>query len=206
MIVEMAFPAFSAGCGAASDCLDESLMLEPMLPLPATQADCPTEFEERVILLINVERAIDGKPPLMLDIRLQAAARWMSDDMAARDEIPADHLGSDGSTPRQRMEREGYFPNFIGGPENIAGGFSTPDSVVAAWMGSAGHRANILDTLFEHLGVGYTYLDNPSVPGPGFDHYWTVDFGATDDPRDPPLATCDPGFYQMPFPLVKKNN
>jgi uncharacterized protein YkwD len=119
--------------------------------------------------------------------------------MADEDDIPADHIGSDGSTLGVRISREGYVIAGEGAAENIAGGFQTPDSVVTAWMGSAGHRANILNAGYEHLGVGYTYQDMPL-----YDHYWTVDFGATNDPRDPPFTSCDPGFYQIRFPIVKK--
>ncbi len=38
--------------------------------------------------------------------------------------------------------------------ENVAFGQS-PDRVVAAWMASPGHRANILNPHYTHLGVGY---------------------------------------------------
>jgi uncharacterized protein YkwD len=204
-VVVMVAPAFSSGCIDEDSCLassfDESLQV--LSPFQATQADCPSEFEEQVVLLINVERAKVGVAPLSIDIRLQAAARWMSDDSANEDNATS-HIASDGSTPRDRIGREGYIPNFTlpVNPENIAGGHTTPDIVVAGWMQAmSGYTDNILNPIFDHLGVGYTYQDMPI-----FDHYWTVDFGATDDPRDPPLASCDPGFYQIPFPLVKKNN
>jgi uncharacterized protein YkwD len=39
--------------------------------------------------------------------------------------------------------------------ENIAKGQKTPAEVVTAWMNSAGHRANILNKTYTHLGVGY---------------------------------------------------
>ena len=39
--------------------------------------------------------------------------------------------------------------------ENIAQGQRTPEEVVQAWMNSAGHRANILNNGFTHIGVGY---------------------------------------------------
>ena len=39
--------------------------------------------------------------------------------------------------------------------ENIAMGYSTPEAVVAAWMNSEGHRANILSANYTTLGVGY---------------------------------------------------
>lgn len=202
-------PAFSSGCNDIESCpvdyVNETDPADPqdsyflLNPLPATASDCPSSFEERVILLINVERANAGLTPLTLDIRLQAAARWMSDDMANEDHIPFDHIGSDGSTLGDRILREGYIITALGAAENIAGGFQTPDSVVVGWMGSAGHRANILNAGFEHLGVGYTYQDMPL-----YDHYWTVDFAATNDSRDPPFTSCDPGFFRMPFPIVNK--
>jgi hypothetical protein len=200
-VVMQASPAFSSDCHASGDCphpaIDRQQKLHISKIFQATPADCPSFFEERVILLFNVERANVGVDPLSLDIRLQAAARWMSDDMADQDYIPEDHVGSDGSTPAERIIREGY--NYLITAENLAGGFPTPDNVVTAWMASQGHRDNILNPSLEHLGVGYTYQDMPV-----FDHYWTVDFAATDDPREAPLSSCDPGFYRQHFPIVMK--
>ena len=45
------------------------------------------------------------------------------------------------------------------------------------WMGSAGHRANILNCSFRDIGVGYTYLANDTGQV-NYHHYWTQDFGA----------------------------
>lgn len=50
--------------------------------------------------------------------------------------------------------------------ENIAQGQRTPEEVVQAWMNSAGHRANILNSGFTHIGVGYVESGN----------YWTQQF------------------------------
>lgn len=50
--------------------------------------------------------------------------------------------------------------------ENIAYGQRTPQAVVQAWINSSGHRANILNASYTHLGVGYV------ADG----HYWTQMF------------------------------
>ena len=50
--------------------------------------------------------------------------------------------------------------------ENIAKGYATPEAVVKGWMNSPGHRANILNKSFTHIGVGY--VENGS--------YWTQMF------------------------------
>ena len=44
--------------------------------------------------------------------------------------------------------------------ENIAQGQRTPQEVVNAWMNSAGHRKNILNGNFTHIGVGYEASGN----------------------------------------------
>lgn len=50
--------------------------------------------------------------------------------------------------------------------ENIAKGQRTPQQVVNAWMNSEGHRANILNGNFTHIGVGYVEQGN----------HWTQQF------------------------------
>jgi uncharacterized protein YkwD len=44
--------------------------------------------------------------------------------------------------------------------ENIAKGQRTPQEVVTAWMNSPGHRANILNKRFTHIGVGFEQAEN----------------------------------------------
>ena len=53
--------------------------------------------------------------------------------------------------------------------ENIAAGYRTPEAAVAAWMGSSGHRSNILNANFTALGVGY-------ASGGSYTNYWVQEF------------------------------
>jgi uncharacterized protein YkwD len=52
---------------------------------------------------------------------------------------------------------------------------STPEAVVAGWMNSPGHRANILKPELKEIGVGYYFLadDTGKV---NYHHYWTQVF------------------------------
>ena len=50
--------------------------------------------------------------------------------------------------------------------ENIAKGYQSPEAVVRGWMNSPGHRANILNSSYTHIGVGYVASGN----------YWTQMF------------------------------
>ena len=44
--------------------------------------------------------------------------------------------------------------------ENIASGQASPEEVMKAWMDSPGHRANILNSKFQYIGVGFLYDDH----------------------------------------------
>lgn len=117
----------------------------------------------RVVELVNAERAKAGCSPVTVNASLTKAAQAHSDDMAAHQDMS--HTGSDGSAPGDRITRAGY--DWSGYGENVAYGYSTPEQVMAGWMASSGHRANILDCDFEEMGVGL------AQPG----DYWTQDFG-----------------------------
>ena len=54
--------------------------------------------------------------------------------------------------------------------ENLAAGQATPAQVMADWMESAGHRANILEASFVELGVGVR-------TGGTYGTYWVQEFG-----------------------------
>jgi uncharacterized protein YkwD len=152
---------------------EPSAVLSPVLYLPlvgsggATTAATPDGFVQRVVALTNQMRAEAGCPALHLSPALTEAALTHSRDMAANDFF--DHIGSDGSTSWQRIERMGYRPTTSA--ENIAVGFATPESVMTAWRNSSGHRQNILNCALTEIGVGYVYDETGQ-----YRHYWTQDF------------------------------
>ncbi|MFF8918118.1 CAP domain-containing protein [Streptomyces sp. NPDC015032] len=120
----------------------------------------------RLLELVNSVRRGAGCPPLTANKRLTKAARKHSTDMASHRNMS--HTGSDGSTPGERITDARYDRTAYG--ENIARGYTTPESVMAGWMSSPGHRRNILDCSFKEIGVGL------AQPG----NYWTQDFGRPD--------------------------
>ncbi|WP_377268541.1 CAP domain-containing protein [Peterkaempfera sp. SMS 1(5)a] len=133
----------------------------PSTTAPSTTA--PSGPTASVVTLVNAERKKAGCGPLTVNAKLTSAAQAHSQDMAAHKNMS--HTGSDGSSPGDRITKAGYSWSAYG--ENVAYGYSTPDSVMAAWMSSPGHKANILDCSFKEIGVGL------AEPG----DYWTQDFG-----------------------------
>jgi uncharacterized protein YkwD len=117
----------------------------------------------RIVELVNNERSKAGCSPVALNATLSKAAQAHSEDMASHQNMS--HTGSDGSNPGDRITRAGYTWSTYG--ENVAYGYSTPEQVMAGWMSSAGHKANILNCSFKEIGVG---LAQPN-------DYWTQDFG-----------------------------
>lgn len=122
-----------------------------------------------MIALINVERAARGLGQLAQQSQLTAAAQAHSTDMACNNFFS--HTGSDGSSPFDRMTRQGY--RFSAAAENIAAGYGSPQDVVNGWMNSEGHRDNILNPTYVHIGVGY--VNNPDSQ---YGNYWTATFSA----------------------------
>ena len=117
----------------------------------------------RVVELVNDERSKAGCKPLTVNAKLTKAAQAHSKDMA--DHRNMSHTGSNGSSPDDRIKAAGYDWNSYG--ENVAYGYSTPESVMKGWMDSPGHKRNILDCSYKEIGVGL------AQPG----DYWTQDFG-----------------------------
>jgi uncharacterized repeat protein (TIGR02543 family) len=128
----------------------------------------PSAFETDILTLVNQERSAQHLHSLSWDTELHDAARGHSVDMAANNYFS--HTSQDGRTFSDRIQAAGYQYNTAG--ENIAAGYSTPEAAMNGWMNSSGHRANILNSSYCDLGVGYAY-DSGST----YDHYWTQDFG-----------------------------
>lgn len=110
------------------------------------------------LCLINRERTIRGEQPLRPNTRLRRAAQAHSRSMAFGDYF--EHVGPSGQTPLARLRSVGYISSSHVGfevGENIAWGtlsLSTPRAIVASWMASPGHRANILDPHYRETGIG----------------------------------------------------
>ena len=115
-----------------------------------------------VVSLTNRERGKAGCRPLTVDRRLTAAAQGHSEDMAEQRFFS--HTSPDGRGFADRIHATGYPSP---GAENIAYGQTSAREVVADWMGSPGHRRNILDCELTEIGVGFDRRG----------YYWTQDFG-----------------------------
>ncbi len=122
-------------------------------------------IEQQVVNLVNTERAKAGLKPLISDWELARVARFKSEDM--RDNRYFAHNSPIYGTPFQMMKSFGI--NYRAAGENIAAGQTTAESVMQAWMNSPGHKKNILDPNFTHIGVGY-------AKGGSYGHYWTQQF------------------------------
>jgi uncharacterized protein YkwD len=120
-------------------------------PTSSPPAGEPLSTQEKALLeLTNAARADGGCAPLRVDTRLQAAARAHAVDMVDRHYFS--HLTPDGQDPSERAAAAG-FPSGAG--ENIAMGYPTASAVMAGWMASSGHRANILNCSYTVIGLGY---------------------------------------------------
>ncbi|KQC48606.1 sporulation protein [Geobacillus sp. Sah69] len=108
-------------------------------------------YEQQVVELTNKERAKYGLPPLQVDLALSKVAREKSRDMAVHNYFS--HNSPTYGSPFEMMKKFGI--SYTAAGENIAKGQRTPQEVVNAWMNSEGHRANILNKNFTHIGVGF---------------------------------------------------
>ncbi len=119
-----------------------------------------------VIALTNAQRKAKGLRPVGEDAALAKAAQAHACDNA--DSGRMSHDGSDGSTLPVRMERAGY--DYREAAENVAAGFFDAPSVVSGWMGSKGHRRNIMNRNVRDIGIGVAIGADGQI-------YWAMDLG-----------------------------
>ena len=129
--------------------------------------------ERRTLALHNEARKYRGLVALCVDPRLTRAARSHSREMVEKDYFS--HASYSGEGVGARLGRFGYDCGICA--ENLAGGYGPPGRpgpTFERWMGSTGHRANILNGTFRRVGVG-THKGNYK----GIEGYtmYTVDFG-----------------------------
>lgn len=156
---------------SASSCLPAASWQQaaPMYPQPRPPAAYPpppnpdvyflAAVEVEVLRLANEARRQRALPPLAGDQALAGAARRHSGDMLARGFFS--HTNPDGLSASQRLPRD-YVRVLKQSGENIwmGSGQNTyaprhlAGTIMAALMASPGHRQNLLDPQYTHLGVG----------------------------------------------------
>ncbi len=158
----------------------------PPGPNPAPAPSPGDDQQAALLTLINSFRAQNGAGPLQISPALQAAASWMSNDMATNNY--ASHTDSLGRSVGARLAAFGYTYTPYG--ENIAGGFGDAQTAFNQWIGACdpdasgnctyAHRNNILNDAFKAIGIGRAYNANSA-----YGWYWTTDFGGYVDSGTP---------------------
>jgi hypothetical protein len=160
------------GFGWNKDRLSLILALERRVPGDAAVVSA------RVLTLVNDARsqprrcggqAFPAAKPLTLNAQLERAALQHALEMAKYSYM--EHEGRDGSTPAQRVARAGYQWAEVG--ENVAAGQETPDDVMARWLASAGHCANIMNAKFTEMGIASAVNGRDD-----YGVYWTMSLAA----------------------------
>ena len=151
--------------------IDELIQANPQIPNinrinPGQKINVPSQngysVEQEVIRLVNQERAKNGLSPLKYDWELARVAEHKSLDMRSLDYFS--HTSPTYGSPFDIMKNYGIHYQAAG--ESIAKGQTSAQQVMNAWMNSSGHRANILNSNYTHIGVGYV----------SDGHYWTQMF------------------------------
>jgi uncharacterized protein YkwD len=149
-------PNLNEGVAGATDCANADLAPDA--------TNLPT-ISDATFCLLNAERAARGLTALKPDRQLQRAALAHGGDMVTHGYFA--HEGRDGSEPAERIRSTGYLSG--GGAwrigENLAwgtGDLATPRAIMAAWMHSPGHRANILQRDYRQIGFG-VIAGNPNA-------------------------------------------
>jgi uncharacterized protein YkwD len=166
-----------------------ALLAVPATPARAACADADLQAGEQtvprvsdaVLCLVNERRAASGLQPLKASSHLQRSATAHSRDMVAHGYLA--HEADGRPTLLARVEAAGYFDGAATAlfSENIGVaplGGATAQALLAARLGSAHHRANILHPMFADLGVGAVLAEPDAAFYP--DHaslVITTDFG-----------------------------
>ncbi|MGC2373958.1 MAG: CAP domain-containing protein, partial [Solirubrobacteraceae bacterium] len=137
--------------------------------------------EAATLCLVNQERARQDELPLSVNAQLGHAAQLHSQDMLQDDYFA--HIAPSGETPFERVKASGYIPNSEVGytvGENLAWGtlyLATPSSIVAAWIASPEHLANILTADYRDTAISVAPAAPASLAGGQAGATYTQEFG-----------------------------
>jgi uncharacterized protein YkwD len=162
--VVAATPAPTSVPTVTPSAIKKTLLVTP-IALPPTSVSF-SAMAQRILQLVNEQRAANSLPAMALDASLSASAQAYAEYMSSGHFFS--HTGLDGSKFTQRDQAAGYT-GWSWLEENIAYGQSSADMVMSDWMESPEHRANILNPHVKDLGFGMAGT-SPI--------YWDQEFGA----------------------------
>ena len=167
----------ACGGGGSSTPAPSAAPTPSATPTP-TAAECPFgDYKSAVVAEINASRS---KPQVCGGVtypavgalgwngQLESAAAVHSNDMAVNNFFA--HPGTDGLRVGDRSRAAGYSYQKVG--ENIAGGQTSASQVVADWVASPSHCANLMTASFVDIGV--SCKTNPTST---YQYYWTLVMG-----------------------------
>ena len=123
------------------------------------------EQQKQVVKLVNEERKEAGRAALSANKQLNVLAQMKAEDMAKNNYFS--HTSPTYGSAFDMLKQ--YEVSYKTAGENIARGQKTAQSVMNSWMNSQGHRANILESGYTQIGVGYA-LSGSGTP------YWVQIF------------------------------
>lgn len=110
-----------------------------------------------LLMKVNAIRLAQGLPLVSSDAELTRAAQRHAEEIAARGELS--HASIDGARIGERLDRVGY--PYVLAVENLASGTLDADDTLERWLGSPGHRINLLSAAMRQAGVGYIEVPVP---------------------------------------------
>ncbi len=131
---------------------------KPQNPAPAPTQASLSAMEREMLSLVNGERTKAGLSTLTADSTLSKVARIKSQDMLDKNYF--DHNSPTYGTPFEMMK--GFGISYSTAGENIALNSSVEKAHIAL-MNSPGHKANILNSSFTHIGLGIVQKANGSL-------------------------------------------
>ncbi|MDR2940437.1 MAG: CAP domain-containing protein [Clostridiales bacterium] len=119
---------------------------------------------EKVLELVNAQRAENGLKPLAVSKELTKMAKEKCEDMSQNNYFGHDSQKNGRITNILAQKKIKY--QIVG--ENLARNFQSADKVFEAWMKSDSHRTNILHKDFDQTGIYYLQTETGS--------YWVQNF------------------------------
>lgn len=116
---------------------------------------------ERIVELVNEERAKDGVAPVTLNETLTDAAMLRAEEITEQ----FSHTRPDNTSCFTVLKD--YDIGYYACAENIAAGNSTADATMNQWVNSSGHYNNLMNATYTEIGVGVVY-----APDSEYGYYW----------------------------------